>query len=100
MRTPLLITLLIAAAPAAACDLDYLPGFAGHSYTVGMDAEEAARAKEMAMANARAAFIKQYGLADPEPAPAAQAATTEVAEAAPAAPVASASMPAAYSLNR
>lgn len=97
MRTPLLITLLIAAAPAAACDLDYLPGFAGHSYTVGMDAEEAARAKEQAMANARAAFIKQYGLADPEPAP---AAPTEVAEAAPAAPVASASMPAAYSLNR
>ncbi|GGI88385.1 hypothetical protein GCM10007973_25920 [Polymorphobacter multimanifer] len=69
MRLALSALFLVAAAPAAACDLDYLPDFAGHSYRVGMDAEEAARAKEEAMANARAAFIKQYGLADAEPAP-------------------------------
>jgi hypothetical protein len=98
MRNLLIIATIFAASPAVACDLDYLPGFAGHSYVVGMDAEEAARAKEQAMANARAAFIKQYGLADAEAAPA--AAPTEVADAAPAASVPSASMPAAYALDR
>lgn len=77
----LLAPMLLVAAPIAACDLDYLPDFAGHSYRVGMDAEEAARAKEEAMANARAAFIKQYGLADVEPAPVA----TEQVAAVPAA---------------
>lgn len=79
MRLTLVLSALIVFAPAAACDLDYLPDFAGHSYQVGMDAEQAARAKEEAMANARAAFIKQYGLADAEPA----AAATEVAAATP-----------------
>lgn len=79
MRLTLVFSALIIVAPAAACDLDYLPDFAGHSYQVGMDAEQAARAKEEAMANARAAFIKQYGLADAEPA----AADTEVAAATP-----------------
>lgn len=64
MRVTLLLAAALVAAPVAACDLDYLPDFAGHSYMVGMDAEQAARAKEEAMANARAAFIKQYGLAD------------------------------------
>jgi hypothetical protein len=70
MRLALAALFLAAASPAMACDLDYLPDFAGHSYRVGMDAEEAARAKEEAMANARAAFIKQYGLAEAEQAPA------------------------------
>lgn len=72
---------VLGATPALACDLDYLPDFAGHSYRVGMDAEEAARAKEEAMANARAAFIKQYGLADAEPAPAEQVAAVPPATA-------------------
>lgn len=80
MRIAILIAAtMLGSSPALACDLDYLPDFAGHSYKVGMDAEEAARAKEEAMANARAAFIKQYGLAEAEPAPAAPA--TEVASA-------------------
>ncbi len=74
MRTAILFAAgLLATTPALACDLDYLPDFAGHSYKVGMDAEEAARAKEEAMANARAAFIKQYGLADEASVPAAPA---------------------------
>lgn len=53
---------IVSGAPVAACDLDYLPDFAGHSYRVGMDPEEVQRAREEAMANARAAFIRQYGL--------------------------------------
>ncbi|WP_439534288.1 hypothetical protein [Polymorphobacter sp.] len=58
----LIVATMVSGAPALACDLDYLPDFAGHSYRVGMDPEEAARAREEAMANARAAFIRQYGL--------------------------------------
>jgi hypothetical protein len=54
--------LMASGTPALACDLDYLPDFAGHSYRAGMDPEEAQRAREEAMANARAAFIRQYGL--------------------------------------
>jgi hypothetical protein len=62
--------LMASGAPVLACDLDYLPDFAGHSYRVGMDPEEAQRAREEAMANARAAFIRQYGLNQaPAPAP-------------------------------
>jgi hypothetical protein len=74
---------MVLAAPAMACDLDYLPDFAGHSYRVGMDPDEVARAREEAMANARAAFIRQYGLATQSTAP---AATTEVADASAATP--------------
>lgn len=61
--TGLMTAGMVLSAPVAACDLDYLPDFAGHSYRVGMDPDEAARAREEAMANARAAFIRQYGLA-------------------------------------
>lgn len=68
MRAIFVMAALCVTAPAMACDLDYLPDFAGHSYQVGMSAEEAARAREEAMANARAAFLRQYGLADAEPA--------------------------------
>jgi hypothetical protein len=58
----ILAVAIASSAPVAACDLDYLPDFAGHSYRVGMDPEEVQRAREEAMANARAAFIRQYGL--------------------------------------
>ncbi len=77
MRSLLIVPFLaFATVPAAACDLDYLPDFAGHSYQIGMDAEEAARAKEEAMARARASFIRQYGLAQAEGATANGTATT------------------------
>ena len=79
----LMIAGVVTAGPAMACDLDYLPDFAGHSYRVGMDPEEAARAREEAMANARAAFIRQYGLSQSVQAPA--AAPTNVADASAAA---------------
>ena len=77
--TGMMMAGLVLSAPAMACDLDYLPDFAGHSYRVGMDPDEAARAREEAMANARAAFIRQYGLGQQAQAPA--PATTDVADA-------------------
>lgn len=78
IMTAMMMAGLGLSAPAMACDLDYLPDFAGHSYRVGMDPDEAARAREEAMANARAAFIRQYGLGQQAQAP---AASTDVADA-------------------
>ena len=82
----LMMAAVVTAGPAMACDLDYLPDFAGHSYRVGMDPEEAARAREEAMASARAAFIRQYGLAQTAQAPATPSTNVADASATAAAP--------------
>lgn len=78
-------------APAAACDMDGLPGFSHYGGTGGYAgaagyAEQALQdaAREQAMADARAVFIRQYGLGE---APASSDAVTPDSNAAAADPV-------------
>jgi hypothetical protein len=58
------------AGPAAACEFDGMPGFMGHSYRTWMTDEEAAIARQEAMAEARKAFLANHSLTPDSPPPA------------------------------
>lgn len=90
----LLVLVLATGAPAAACDMDGLRGFSHYGGTGGYAgaagyAEQALQdaAREQAMADARAVFMRQYGLGET---PASSNAMTPDPNAAAAAPVADA----------